>query len=200
MVRKPTYKRDALVNVAKKLIYSQGFNITTLVDIANEAGVPLGNLYYYFKTKVDIGLAVLNLIALEQKTFLEHLNKEPFPKVRLHFFLERAKQESELIALQGCRIGTLCEEFAKEQGMLHNLAAKLMMDALFWMEAQFHTLGFVEEASDLSLNLMYRLQGIFLLGHAFKDANLITQGITSLQNFVREQVSKNVNVLEESIA
>jgi AcrR family transcriptional regulator len=46
MVRKPTYKRDALVNVAKKLIYSQGFNITTLVDIANEAGVPLGNLYY----------------------------------------------------------------------------------------------------------------------------------------------------------
>jgi TetR/AcrR family transcriptional repressor of nem operon len=151
----------SLIDAAKKLIYQQGFNITTLSDIANEADVPLGNIYYYFKTKADIGAAVLNSIAVEQQIFFEHLNKEPSPKTRLHYFLEHTKQDHKLIMLQGCRIGTLCQEFAREGGVLHKLAAKLMMDALLWVEAQFYTLGFVEEASDLSLDLMYRLQGCF---------------------------------------
>jgi TetR/AcrR family transcriptional repressor of nem operon len=87
MTRKPIDKRASLVNVAKSLIYKQGFNITTLADIANEADVPLGNVYYYFKAKKDIGMAVLNSIAFEQKIFLENLNKEPSSKIRLHYFL-----------------------------------------------------------------------------------------------------------------
>jgi len=186
MARKPIDKRGGLVNAAKKLIYQQGFNVTTLADIANEADMPLGNVYYYFKTKTDISAAVLNAIALEQKIFLEHLDKEPSQKVRLHYFLERAKQDCKLIMLQGCRIGTLCQEFAKEGGALHNLVAKVMMDALLWIETQFYTLGFIEEASDLSLDLMYKLQGVFLLTYAFKDSNLITRQITWLQDFVKE--------------
>jgi hypothetical protein len=126
------------------------------------------------RTKADIGIAVLNLIAIEQQTLLENLDKEPSAKARLHYFLEHLKQDGKLIALQGCHIGTLCQEFAKERGSaLHKLAAKTMMDLLFWIEAQFHALGFVEEASDLSLEFMYKLQGIFLLGYAFKDSSLI---------------------------
>ncbi len=185
-------KRNHLIDAVKKLIYQQGFNITTLSDIANEADVPLGNIYYYFKTKADIGEAVLNSIAVEQQIFFEHLNKESSPKTRLHYFLEHTKQDHKLIMLQGCRIGTLCQEFAREGGVLHKLAAKLMMDALLWVEAQFYTLGFVEEASDLSLDLMYRLQGTFLLAYAFKNSNLITRQITLLQDFVRERVLEKV--------
>jgi hypothetical protein len=74
------------------------------------------------------------------------------------------------------------------------------MDALLWVEAQFYTSGFMEEASNLSLNLMYRLQGIFLLGYAFKDSNLIARGITSLQNFVEERIVENVSLLKKSVA
>ncbi len=197
---KKSDKRSRLIDAAKKLIYQQGFNMTTLADIAIEASVPLGNVYYYFKTKTDIGIAVLNLVAAEQQIFLEHLNKEPSPKVRLHYFLEHTKQDKKLIVLQGCRIGTLCQELAKEGGALHKLAAKVMMDSLLWVEAQFHTLGLIEEASDLSLDLMYRLQGIFLLAYAFKDSNLITQQITLLQNFVNERIVEKENALEKSSA
>ena len=185
-------KRNHLIESAKKLIYKQGFNATTLADIAHEANVPLGNVYYYFKTKADIGLAVLNSISAEQKIFLGHLVKEPSASVRLHYFLEHTNQERKLIMLQGCRIGTLCQEFAKEGGMLHKLAASIMMDALLWIEAQFYTLGFVEEASDLSLDLMYKLQGAFLLGYAFKDSNLITRQIRLLQNFVQELMPEKI--------
>jgi TetR/AcrR family transcriptional repressor of nem operon len=189
---KKSDKRNRLIDAAKKLIYQQGLNITTLADIALEADVALGNIYYYFKEKSDIGIAVLKSIAVEQQTFFQQLDKEPSPKVRLHYFLEHAKQEAKLIALQGGRVGTLCQELAKERGTLHNLAAKLMMDCLLWIEAQFYTLGYIEEASDLSLDLMYKLQGACLLGYAFKDPNLITSGITLLQDFLKERISKKI--------
>lgn len=193
-------KRERLIDAAKKLIYQQGFNMTTLADIADAVDLPLGNIYYYFKEKADIGAAVLNAMALEQKIFLQDLDKEPSPKVRLHYFLEHTKQESKLIARQGCRIGTLCQEFAKEGGVLHNSAAKLMMDILLWIEVQFYALGFIEEASDFSLDLMYRLQGICQLGHAFKDPSLITQEIMLLQDFIKERATQKVNQFEESSA
>jgi TetR/AcrR family transcriptional regulator, transcriptional repressor for nem operon len=54
-----TDKRVRLVDAAKALIHRQGFNLTTLADIAQEADVPLGNVYYYFKTKEAIGEAVI---------------------------------------------------------------------------------------------------------------------------------------------
>lgn len=193
-------KHDRLIDSAKKLIYQQGFNVTTLADIALEADVPLGNIYYYFKEKADIGVAVLNAIALEQQVFLQHLDKEPSPKARLHYFLEHARQDRKLIMLQGCRIGTLCQEFAKEGGVLHNLAAKIMMDALLWVEAQFYTLGFIEEASDLSLDLMYKLQGVFLLAYALKDSNLIMRQVTLLQDFVKKRIAEKAHALESNVS
>ena len=46
-------KRERLVQAADKLIYEQTFHTTTLANIAKLAEVPLGNVYYYFKTKED---------------------------------------------------------------------------------------------------------------------------------------------------
>ena len=52
-------KRSRLIEAAVKLVHRQGFNKTTLADIALESEVPLGNVYYYFKTKDDIGQALI---------------------------------------------------------------------------------------------------------------------------------------------
>ncbi len=40
-------------------MYRQGATATTLADIAQAADVPLGNVYYYFKTKDDLIRAVV---------------------------------------------------------------------------------------------------------------------------------------------
>ena len=47
----PLGKRERLIAAAAQRIYEQGVEKTTLADIAAAAGVPLGNVYYYFKTK-----------------------------------------------------------------------------------------------------------------------------------------------------
>src|ERR1700686_5665756 len=59
MQKTKTDKRSRLIQTAAKLAYRQGFRKTTLADIAEEAQVPLGNVYYYFKTKDELAAAVV---------------------------------------------------------------------------------------------------------------------------------------------
>ena len=44
-------KRERLVEGAQGAFHEQGVERTTLADVASRADVPLGNVYYYFKTK-----------------------------------------------------------------------------------------------------------------------------------------------------
>ena len=51
--------RSRLIQAATKTTHRHGFNLTTLADIAKEAKIPLGNVYYYFKTKDELGDAIV---------------------------------------------------------------------------------------------------------------------------------------------
>ena len=73
MARKPD-KRIRLICAAKKLIYYKGFYQTTLADIAAEANIPLGNVYYYFKTKGLIAEEVIKELSEDTIEFFEKLN------------------------------------------------------------------------------------------------------------------------------
>src|SRR5260370_35263962 len=52
-------KRTRLIETATKLAYGRGFRETSLADIAEAARVPVGNVYYYFKTKEELAKAVV---------------------------------------------------------------------------------------------------------------------------------------------
>lgn len=51
-------RRWQILQAAAKLFSSQGFEATTVRDIASEAGILGGSIYYYFNSKDDIFLAV----------------------------------------------------------------------------------------------------------------------------------------------
>jgi TetR/AcrR family transcriptional repressor of nem operon len=57
--RMKTDCRTRLLQAAEKAAYLYGFGSTSIADIAKEASVPLGNVYYYFKNKDEIGGALL---------------------------------------------------------------------------------------------------------------------------------------------
>src|SRR5690348_13605169 len=52
-------KRERLIAAACATVYQQGIEKTTIADIAAAAGIPVGNVYYYFKAKDDIVQAVV---------------------------------------------------------------------------------------------------------------------------------------------
>src|SRR5215831_17870866 len=52
--------RDKLVQAARNLFWEQGYAATGIAQILKTAGVNSGSLYYFFPTKEDLLLAVLD--------------------------------------------------------------------------------------------------------------------------------------------
>lgn len=195
-----TDKRIRLIEAAKVLIHRQGFNLTTLADIAQEADVPLGNVYYYFKTKVAIGLAVLEQRAAEWSELLATWSENPDPLQRLNAFVEHSLDNLELTARYGCPIGGLCQELGKQGGSLADLAAKLLHDILAWCEQQFKSLGFGEKSSEHALSLISAVQGMHLLTHTFKDPKISERQSKQLQSMLQSMVEKQAQGVETAFA
>lgn len=51
--------RDRIVDAARELFWQQGFEATSLTQIADRSGARTGSIYHFFKTKSDILDAVL---------------------------------------------------------------------------------------------------------------------------------------------
>src|ERR1700693_1197060 len=100
-------KRARLVSAATDLLYRQGVEKTTLADIAQAADVPLGNIYYYFKTKDAIVDAVVEAHVHAIKETLVTLDRRyPSPKGRLKALFRTLAGEHDRIAQYGCPHGT----------------------------------------------------------------------------------------------
>jgi len=52
--------RERILDVAERLFAEKGFDGTSTARLADEAGVPQGLIFYYFKTKPEILLAIVN--------------------------------------------------------------------------------------------------------------------------------------------
>lgn len=57
--RQKTARRDAILSAARKVFSREGFDGTTIADIAREAGVAAGTVYLYYASKIDL-FAALN--------------------------------------------------------------------------------------------------------------------------------------------
>ena len=68
--RKGNLTREKILNCAKQDFYDRGYNDTQLKHIADEAGLSLGNLNYYFKKKDDLVKAVYNQFFSEIYAFI----------------------------------------------------------------------------------------------------------------------------------
>src|SRR3954449_9718102 len=85
--RKPD-KRTRLVEGARLVLHQQGVEKTTLADIAQAADVPVGNVYYYFKTKDELVQAAIDAQAQDIETALASFDRHRSPKPRLKAFVK----------------------------------------------------------------------------------------------------------------
>lgn len=179
-----TNKRTRLLEAANKLVHQQGFNQTTLADIAKVADVPLGNVYYYFKTKEDIGQALIEHRANYYRALIAAWEKSPDPRTRILALIQEVESQREVLACSGCPIGSLCQELHKDGGPLADKAASLLAAILSWAEQQFRLLGKGAESADLALHLLSALQGASLLTHTFNQPDLVVRETTRLKKWV----------------
>jgi AcrR family transcriptional regulator len=177
--------RTRLLQAAEKVTYRYGFGTAALADIAKESGVPLGNIYYYFKTKDEIGDAIVEHRVARFRNMLQELDKADSPKERLCGFIQLKINNREGLARGGCPVGTLCSELQKYGGVAAKKSAVLFTEALSWMERQFKALGKGADSRGLAVHLLSATQGVSVLAHTFHDPSLIDIETARLKQWIR---------------
>jgi TetR/AcrR family transcriptional repressor of nem operon len=179
-----TGPRDRLVRAGQELLHRQGFERSTLADVASLAGVPLGNVYYYFKTKDSLCEAIVEAHAEALRRQFAAWDCQPDPKERLRSLLRAPCATLDAILAYGCPHGSLCQELEKlgPGSPLAKAAERLMALYLSWTESQLRALGLGPRARSHAIDLIASLQGAMLLGHTFRSRTLLEQTLRRLQH------------------
>lgn len=178
-------KRERLVQAAVNLAYQRGYGATTLADLAEEAEVPLGNIYYYFKSRDEIGNVVLDHREEEFDRLRGELDQLETPLARLEAFLQMSRANGPLVASFGCPMGSLSAELLKQGGSLGERSTALLARPMAWMAEQFSAMGHADKADALALQLQSSLQGASLLAYSFRDASLLQREADRLSSWLR---------------
>src|SRR2546428_12357151 len=153
-------KRMRLIETATKLAYGRGFRETSLADIAAAARVPVGNVYYYFKTKEELAEAVVERRLEEFRADRAEWDRLSSPKERLLAFVGSVQANREQLARGGCALGGLCTELHKEGGALAKRSAALFNEPMRWLEEQFRAIGHEKDSRELAVHLFSGVQGM----------------------------------------
>ncbi len=196
MGRAASDKRERLVAAAARVLHEQGVEKTTLADIAKAAGVPVGNVYYYFKTKDQLVEAAIDAHAEGLRGLTTALDAHGGPTERLKALVAGWVDQRELAARFGCPFGSLASELDKRDDGLDRAAAHVMEELISWAEKQFREMGHDTDARELAIALVASYQGAALLTNTLRDPDVMwTQGqritawIDSLADHRAEEVS-----------
>ena len=176
-------KRERLVAGARQVIYQQGVETTTIADIAQAADVPVGNVYYYFKTKDELVAAAIDGHAQDVHAVLRSLERHRTPQARLKALVRELMSQREQVADYGCPLGSLCSELDKRADGLDRSCSDLLRLPVDWAEQQFRTMG-RRDARDLAVALIAAYQGIALLTNTFRDPELMTREGRRLERWI----------------
>lgn len=193
-------KRERLINSAAELLHRQGLNATSLADIAKDADVPIGNVYYYFKTKEELALAALAK-RKDQFTAVYAALNDAFddPRQRLIEALGYFNKVREEYAKFGCPIGRVIEDARIEKDMVAKNAAQIFNDFVEWAEKQFQSLGHNENARMFATSLMSGIQGATIMAKAFSNPQIITDEIIRLTDWVMSLPNRKIHIGKVSV-
>jgi TetR/AcrR family transcriptional regulator, transcriptional repressor for nem operon len=176
-------KRERLVASAREVIHQQGVEKTTIADIARAADVPVGNVYYYFKTKDDLVAAAIDGHIADVRAVLGSLARHRTPQARLKALIRELMSQRDLAADYGCPLGSLCSELDKRTDGLARTCSDLLRLPVDWAEQQFRSMG-RRDARDLAIALIASYEGIALLTNTFRDPELMTREGRRLERWI----------------
>lgn len=171
-------KRTQIVAAALRHYRTFGVGSTTLKDVSKASAVPLGNLYYYFKTRSELVLAVLDECEHELQTLLQQLAPLA-PAAWLAAYFEWLLTDPEAAARFGCPFGAL----ALELRALHDPAAER---AAGIVESYFEAVGAQVRALRLPAavadDLFTAVQGAYAVARVKGDAAFFRASVQRLRD------------------
>ncbi|RXK86401.1 TetR/AcrR family transcriptional regulator [Filimonas effusa] len=114
-MKKAVATRHNILLKAFDLIYTKGYNATSIDDIIATTQVTKGAFYYHFKNKDEMGLAIINEVlkpALKD-SFIKPLQQEANPLTAIYNMMHHLLMENEFMKVEyGCPASNLTQEMA----------------------------------------------------------------------------------------
>ncbi|MBB5234740.1 AcrR family transcriptional regulator [Deinococcus budaensis] len=170
-------KREQIVAVALRLYREGGVAGTTLKDVAAAAGLPVGNLYYYFRTRDDLVRAALQACEGELSDLLARLSPLP-PRAWFGAYFDWLLADPAGAARFGCPFGTLAGELRALGDPAAAQAAQTV--ALYLGAVRERTVALGRPLSDAD-DLFLAVQGAYTVARALNDPGFFRQGVERLR-------------------
>lgn len=188
-------KRERLIDSAAKLFHRSGINATSLADIARDADIPIGNVYYYFKTKEELAQAAMAKQKQQFAAAYARLDEGlDDPRRRLIEALGYFNTVREEYTRYGCPVARTVQDADTETDAAARMAAEVLSEFTAWAERQFLRLGHGGEARGKAVSLIAGLQGAILMAKAFRDPEIISGEIERLTAWLESVPNKKIQL------
>jgi AcrR family transcriptional regulator len=126
---KPVVVLDKIMDTADRLFYEQGFNLTGINQIIEEAGISKPSLYNHFRSKNDLLLAYLDQLYIKWFAGLDSFSENietPFDKIIALFDYRITRQITS--QYKGCAWNKIVNEIAPQESEVFERVAKFKGD------------------------------------------------------------------------
>jgi len=155
--------KTALLEAGKAIFLEKGYNNAGIEAILQTAGVPKGSFYYYFDSKEDFGLQVLDRFdACHHETLDRFLGDEsvgPLERLRRYFEAVIECLESQECR-KGCLVGNLSQEMADQSEAFRTRLREIFAG---WLDRYANCLASAQLAGEIPAHLDPRALAEFWL-------------------------------------
>jgi TetR/AcrR family transcriptional repressor of nem operon len=190
--RDETGKREKLVAAAVICLHRHGYARMTLAQVAGEAGIPAGNIYYYFRTKAELAIAVVAVWQERLQQIFAGLDLLPAAPARLQELLVQWVEARGIYAQYGCPLANLSRDLrGASEPDLAAYAGTVYAGLYDWVRRQFLATGLEQSAAETKTRfLVASLQGGILMAHAQNQAELASEQAAQLSLWLNETLKE----------
>jgi TetR/AcrR family transcriptional repressor of nem operon len=186
--------REAILEAATRLMHVRGYQNTSLDDVLRESGVGKGNFYYHFRSKEDLGYAILDQIVVGflERTLEPCFSAADAPRLsQIRCFLERVLEaQRKLNCVGGCAMGNLASELSDvHEGFRARLASVFtawkarLRTALVEAQERGEMVGDCHPDA-VAHFLVAGLEGAILLTKVSKDIAVMEQCVSEMNRYL----------------
>ena len=195
-----TQTKERILAAAKELFLARGYAATTVDTICEKAELTKGSVYYFFDSKEDLGLAVLEWSIGRG---LQMLANGPYVRItdpveKAFAFLEHLEKCSPEVWSGGCLLGSFSLELAETNPRMQQAVADMFKavadefaEKLQPIAAQFAGKQ-TPTASDLADTLLGTVEGSIILAKAHRDPTRIPKALRGFRHSLAALITERV--------
>jgi AcrR family transcriptional regulator len=178
--------RAAIVAAGAELFWREGYASTSLTQISAAAGVPAGNLFYYFRTKADLADAVAAIFVAETEDMLRATEEEAAePRQRLALLVSRLSRSLRSRVAHGCPIALCVRDFRSDAPQASERAAQAFHLLIAFVARELGRMGLRPSLALIQARAaLAEWQGSIMLAHALKDAAVLSEGFRRMEKLL----------------